>query len=188
MLQTLHHMLDTGRVVPAYGMNLGTVGFLMNRYKSSRPLEERIARARIAVSPLKTKAITNAGTEHEFCAINEVSLLRETRQTAKLEVTVNGKVRMQELACDGVLVATPAGSTAYNLSANGPSCRSARTCWRLPRSARSGPAAGAARSCPTTPGFRSACSIREAPGGRGGRPEGTARRGPRGGAPGPNTS
>jgi NAD+ kinase len=72
---------DTGRVVPAYGMNLGTVGFLMNRYKSSRPLEERIARARrIAVSPLKTKAITNAGTEHEFCAINEVSLLRETRR------------------------------------------------------------------------------------------------------------
>lgn len=121
MLQTLHHMLDTGRVIPAYGMNLGTVGFLMNRYKSSRPLDERIARARrIAVSPLKTKAITNAGTEHEFCAINEVSLLRETRQTAKLEVTVNGKVRMQELACDGVLVATPAGSTAYNLSANGP--------------------------------------------------------------------
>ena len=121
MLQTLHHMLDTGRVVPAYGMNLGTVGFLMNRYKSSRPLEERIARARrIAVSPLKTKAITNAGTEHEFCAINEVSLLRETRQPAKLEVEVNGRIVLPELVCDGVLVATPAGSTAYNLSAHGP--------------------------------------------------------------------
>ena len=65
-------------------------------------------------------AITNGGDEHTFCAINEVSLLRETRQTAKLEVTVNGKVRIAELACDGVLVATPAGSTAYNLSANGP--------------------------------------------------------------------
>jgi NAD+ kinase len=121
MLQTLHQMLDSGRVVPAYGLNLGTVGFLMNKRKSSRPLGERLARARrIEVAPLLTKATTHSGECHHLCAINEVSLLRETRQTAKLEVTVNDKVRIPELACDGVLVATPAGSTAYNLSANGP--------------------------------------------------------------------
>ncbi len=121
MLQTLHHMLDVDRVIPAYGLNLGTVGFLMNRAKSSRSIAERIARARaIAVAPLAMTATTRSGKEKTFCAINEVSLLRETRQTAKLEVSVNGKVRIQELYCDGVLVATPAGSTAYNLSANGP--------------------------------------------------------------------
>jgi NAD+ kinase len=121
MLQTLHHMLDTGRVIPAYGINLGTVGFLMNRYKSSRSITERVAKARaIAVAPLLMEATTQTGERHSSWAINEVSLLRETRQTAKLEVSVNGKVRMPELSCDGVLVATPAGSTAYNLSANGP--------------------------------------------------------------------
>ena len=121
MLQTLHHMLDTGRVIPAFGLNLGTVGFLMNRAKSSRSIGERVAKARaIAVSPLLMEATTNTGEHYSSWAINEVSLLRETRQTAKLEVSVNGKVRMAELSCDGVLVATPAGSTAYNLSANGP--------------------------------------------------------------------
>ena len=121
MLQTLHQMLDDGRVVPAYGINLGTVGFLMNKARSSRPLMERVGRARtIAVAPLAMRAINNSGEVRNFCAINEVSLLRETRQTAKLEVTVNTKVRIAELSCDGVLVATPAGSTAYNLSANGP--------------------------------------------------------------------
>jgi NAD+ kinase len=121
MLQTLHSMLDSKRVVPVYGLNLGTVGFLMNRQRSSKPLRERIARARhIEVAPLLTRATTHSGECHDLCAINEVSLLRETRQTARLEVTVNGKVRIPELSCDGVLVATPAGSTAYNLSANGP--------------------------------------------------------------------
>jgi len=121
MLQTLHQMLDSGRVIPAYGLNLGTVGFLMNRAKSSRSIIERVARARaIAVAPLAMTATTGSGQQETICAINEVSLLRETRQTAKLEVTVNGKVRIPELFCDGVLVATPAGSTAYNLSANGP--------------------------------------------------------------------
>jgi NAD+ kinase len=121
MLQTLHHMLDTGRVIPAYGLNLGTVGFLMNRHKASRPIAERVAKARaIAVAPLLMEATTQTGDHHSSWAINEVSLLRETRQTARLEVSVNGKVRMPELSCDGVLVATPAGSTAYNLSANGP--------------------------------------------------------------------
>jgi len=121
MLQVLHYMLDNDRVLPAYGLNLGTVGFLMNKHKSSRTLEERIARARpVAISPLRMEAITASGETQSCYAINEVSLLRETRQTAKLEVVVNGKTRIPELSCDGVLVATPAGSTAYNLSANGP--------------------------------------------------------------------
>lgn len=121
MLHALHQMLDMGRVIPAYGMNLGTVGFLMNRPKSSRPLAERVARAKgLAVTPLEMTATTGSGKQGTFCAINEVSLLRETRQTARLEITVNAKVRVPELLCDGILVATPAGSTAYNLSANGP--------------------------------------------------------------------
>jgi Predicted sugar kinase len=121
MLQVLHYMLDNDRVMPAYGLNLGTVGFLMNSQKSSRALLERIAKSRpVAISPLRMEAVTAGGETQSCYAINEVSLLRETRQTAKLEVMVNGKVRIPELSCDGVLVATPAGSTAYNLSANGP--------------------------------------------------------------------
>ena len=121
MLHVLHQMLDTGRVIPAYGLNLGTVGFLMNKPKSSRALAERVARARpLAVTPLSMTATTGSGAQQTISAINEVSLLRETRQTALLEVSVNGKVRIPALACDGILVATPAGSTAYNLSANGP--------------------------------------------------------------------
>ena len=95
MLHLLHHMLDVGRVMPVFGVNHGTVGFLMNKVKSSRTIGERVAKARsIAVAPLQMTAFTNAGTEHSFYAINEVSLLRETRQTAKLEVAVNGKVRI----------------------------------------------------------------------------------------------
>jgi NAD+ kinase len=120
MLQTLHHMLDEGRVIPAYGINLGTVGFLMNPHRSGN-IAARLAKARhIAVAPLRMTAVTQDGAHHVHNAINEVSLLRETRQTAKIEVTVNDRVRIPELACDGVLVATPAGSTAYNLSASGP--------------------------------------------------------------------
>ncbi len=121
LLHVLHRMLDLDKVRPVYGLNHGTVGFLMNKAKSSRTIGERVARARpVAVRPLEMTALTNGGSEHSYFAINEVSLLRETRQTAKLEVKVNGKVRMAELACDGIIVATPAGSTAYNLSANGP--------------------------------------------------------------------
>ncbi len=121
MLHVLHQMLDEDRLLPCYGLNLGTVGFLMNRNKSSRTIGERVARAtRLAVKPLQMTAVTQDNYSCTFYAINEVSLLRETRQSAKLEVKVNGKVRMAELAGDGVLVATPAGSTAYNLSANGP--------------------------------------------------------------------
>ena len=121
MLSVLHGMLDAGRVIPAFGVNHGTIGFLMNKAKSSRSIDERLQRAKpVAIVPLEMTAITQAGDQFSYYAINEVSLLRETRQTAKLEVAVNGKVRIPELACDGVLVATPAGSTAYNLSAHGP--------------------------------------------------------------------
>ena len=121
MLQTLHAMLDTGRIIPAYGLNLGTVGFLMNRNRNPETLIKRIGKAKPHhIAPLRMQAETQDGAVHTFCAINEVSLLRETRQTAKLEVTVDDKVRIAELVCDGVLVATPAGSTAYNLSADGP--------------------------------------------------------------------
>ncbi|OBX20616.1 NAD kinase [Erythrobacter sp. QSSC1-22B] len=121
MLQTLHAMLDCGIIKPVYGVNLGTVGFLMNHNRSPEKLLRRIERARsVAVAPLCMEAVRQDGSTQEFCAINEVSLLRETRQTAKIEVSVDDKVRIKELVCDGVLVATPAGSTAYNLSANGP--------------------------------------------------------------------
>ena len=121
MLQTLHAMLDSGRVIPAYGMNRGTVGFLMNRYDKHADVFERLAQARgKVISPLHISAKTQDGTVHEMRAINELSLLRETRQTAKIEITVGSRVRINELVGDGVLVSTPAGSTAYNLSANGP--------------------------------------------------------------------
>ncbi len=98
MLQILHQMLDMGRVIPAYGLNLGTVGFLMNGFKNGRKLLERIDKSRlIAVNPLRVEASTHAGETITCCAINEVSLLRETRQTAKIEVAVNGRVRIPEL-------------------------------------------------------------------------------------------
>jgi NAD+ kinase len=120
MLQTLHGMLEAGTAKPVFGMNRGTFGFLMNDWRLDR-LAERIAGAKIIrVSPLEMQATTVAGKTFAHSAINEVSLLRETRQTAKIEVLVNGHVVMPELVCDGVLVATPAGSTAYNLSAHGP--------------------------------------------------------------------
>ena len=121
MLQSLHAMLDEGMIRPAYGVNLGTVGFLMNRNRQPDKLLGRIARAKPhTIAPLAMEAVTEDGEVHRFCAINEVSLLRETRQTAKIEVSVDDKVRIKELVCDGVLLSTPAGSTAYNLSAGGP--------------------------------------------------------------------
>lgn len=121
MLQTLHEMLDRGKVIPAYGLNRGTVGFMMNKYRNGGNVLNRVQKARpFKFSPLRMDAVTQDGEQHTFLAINEVSLLREMRQTAKIEVSVNGRVRINELVCDGVLLATPAGSTAYNLSANGP--------------------------------------------------------------------
>ncbi|RST32224.1 NAD kinase [Sphingomonas ginkgonis] len=120
MLHTLHDMLDLGHPRPVFGMNRGTVGFLMNEWRMDR-LAERIAGAKpIHVAPLIMKATCVDGNTHSHAAINEVSLLRETRNTAKIEVSVNGRVALPELVADGVLVATPAGSTAYNLSAHGP--------------------------------------------------------------------
>ena len=120
MLKTLHDMLEVGRARPVFGMNRGTIGFLMNEWRLDL-LAERIGAAKaIRVAPLEMVATTVSGETFTHPAINEVSLLRETRQTAKIEVLVNGRVAMPELACDGVLVATPAGSTAYNLSARGP--------------------------------------------------------------------
>jgi len=121
MLHTLHRMLEGDCPhLPVFGMNRGTVGFLMNEWRIDG-LEERIRTAKaIRVAPLEMRATTVAGETFVHAAINEVSLLRETRQTAKIEIAVNGRVALPELACDGVLVATPAGSTAYNLSARGP--------------------------------------------------------------------
>jgi len=120
MLQTLHAMLERHKIVPVFGMNLGTVGFLMNEWRLER-LDERLAEAKhFKVNPLRMEVETVDGEMFSIPAINEVSLLRETSQTAKMEVEINGRRLMPELVCDGVLVATPAGSTAYNLSANGP--------------------------------------------------------------------
>jgi NAD+ kinase len=121
MLHTLHRMLEGECAhLPVFGMNRGTVGFLMNDWRVDG-LPERIANAKaIRVAPLEMRATTVGGQTFTHAAINEVSLLRETRQTAKIEISVNGRVALPQLACDGVLVATPAGSTAYNLSAHGP--------------------------------------------------------------------
>lgn len=118
MLQSLHAGLH--RKVPIYGMNRGTVGFLMNEY-SPDDLLARLARAEtVNINPLRMEARKMDGQVVVSPAINEVSLLRETRQAAKIEISIDGRVRMPELVCDGVLVATPAGSSAYNLSAHGP--------------------------------------------------------------------
>jgi NAD+ kinase len=118
MLETMHRFID--QAVPIYGMNRGTVGFLLNAY-SAENLPRRLQRAQIVrLHPLIMTAETSDGVRHQALAINEVSLHRESRQAAKLRIRVDGKVRLEELICDGVLVATPAGSTAYNLSAHGP--------------------------------------------------------------------
>jgi NAD+ kinase len=118
MLETLHANLGTHPAV--YGMNQGTVGFLMNEYAEEGLIERINAAEQATIHPLAMSAVDTAGCEHQALAINEVSLLRQTRQTAKLRISIDGQVRMSELVCDGALVATPAGSTAYNLSAHGP--------------------------------------------------------------------
>lgn len=118
MLQTLHRHMNTG--IPIYGMNRGSVGFLLNDYREDALLE-RLAAAEISViHPLSMTARDVDGVDHEALAINEVSVFRQTYQAAKLRISVDSTLRMEELICDGVLVATPAGSTAYNLSAHGP--------------------------------------------------------------------
>ncbi|HEY4774116.1 MAG TPA: NAD kinase [Xanthobacteraceae bacterium] len=118
MLQTLHKFMTAGK--PIYGMNRGTIGFLMNEFHAEN-LRERLAAARVTViHPLVMRALDADGRTQEFRAINEVSLFRESYQAARLRILVDGKERLTELVADGVLVATPAGSTAYNLSAMGP--------------------------------------------------------------------
>ena len=118
MLQTLHRFRD--RDIPIYGMNRGTVGFLLNTYREDG-LTERLASAqRVRIHPLIMEAVDASGGRHRAPAFNEVSLLRQTFQAAKLRISIDGRVRLEELICDGIIVATPAGSTAYNLSAHGP--------------------------------------------------------------------
>ena len=118
MLQTLHRHGGAGK--PVFGMKLGSIGFLMNQYRDDE-LVQRLALAEPAhLRPLEMLAQTESGTTTGSLAYNEVSLLRQTRQAAKLRISIDGKLRLSELACDGALVSTPAGSTAYNLSAHGP--------------------------------------------------------------------
>ncbi len=118
MLATLHR--TQALPAPVYGMNRGTVGFLMNTYGED-DLLDRLADAEVAlINPLEMRATCADGTQHMALAINEVSMLRQGPQAAKLRISVDGRLRMEELVCDGALVSTPAGSTAYNYSAHGP--------------------------------------------------------------------
>jgi NAD+ kinase len=118
MLQTLHGSMHLE--VPVYGMNCGTIGFLMNEYAVDGLMERLDAAEETVINPLAMRATGRDGALHEALAINEVSLLRAGPQAAKLKITIDGRVRMEELVCDGALVSTPAGSTAYNYSAHGP--------------------------------------------------------------------
>ena len=118
VLETLHRHME--RHVPIFGMNRGTIGFLMNSYAEA-DLPRRLGEAQsVQLTPLRMTVTTTTGETHEALAVNEVSLLRQTRQAAKIRIRIDDTVRMPELICDGVLVSTPAGSTAYNLSAHGP--------------------------------------------------------------------
>jgi NAD+ kinase len=118
MLQTMHANMNSGRQI--FGMNRGSVGFLMNEFHEGK-LHERIEAALPeTIRPLEMTAVTDAGKVYKAYAINEVSLLRQSYQAAKIRILVDGKLRLDELICDGVLLSTPAGSTAYNLSARGP--------------------------------------------------------------------
>ncbi|MBL4615527.1 MAG: NAD kinase, partial [Magnetovibrio sp.] len=117
MLRSLHKYL--ARKVPIFGMNRGSVGFMMNEYREAGLLRRLQRAAPITLHPLRMTAIDARGKTHEALAFNEVSLLRYRRLAAKLRIKVDGKVRLEEMICDGALVSTPAGSTAYNLSAHG---------------------------------------------------------------------
>ena len=118
MLQTLHRFRE--RDLPIYGMHRGSVGFLMNTYREEGLVERLTAAQSVTIHPLMMEAVTSSGMRHRAPAFNEVSLLRQSYQAAKLRISIDGKMRLEELICDGVIVATPAGSTAYNLSAHGP--------------------------------------------------------------------
>jgi NAD+ kinase len=118
MLQTLHKSMTSGK--PIYGMHRGTIGFLMNDFSADK-LEERLTAAQVTViHPLRMTTTDTRGTTQEFRAINEVSIFRASYQAARLRILVDGRERLGDLAADGILVATPAGSTAYNLSVQGP--------------------------------------------------------------------
>lgn len=118
MLEAIHRHMALG--IPIYGMNRGTVGFLLNEFDEEN-LQERLANAEAeTLRPLHMRVTTDSGVQQDAYGFNEVSLLRQTRQAANLRVSIDGKVRIDRLMCDGCLVATPAGSTAYNLSAHGP--------------------------------------------------------------------
>jgi NAD+ kinase len=118
LLQTVHKYLKDG--VPIFGMNRGSVGFLLNDFSEDNLIERIIRSESTLISPLSMTATARDGHEHRALAFNEVSLLRQSHQGAKLRIVIDGKVRLDELICDGALVSTPAGSTAYNLSAHGP--------------------------------------------------------------------
>lgn len=118
MLRTLHNTQHLD--VPVYGMNRGTIGFLMNEYDDLNLLERLSQAEEEVINPLAMKAMDQSGKLHEALAINEVSLLRAGPQAARLKISVDGRVRLEELVCDGALLSTPAGSTAYNYSAHGP--------------------------------------------------------------------
>ncbi len=118
MLETLHK--NIGRDVPVFGMNCGSVGFLMNEYSAENLIERLKKTEQTQIRPLRMTGKTFDGEDFDALAINEVSLLRQTHQSAKIRVSIDGKVRLEQLVADGILLCTPAGSTAYNLSAHGP--------------------------------------------------------------------
>ena len=118
MLEILHGTID--RQLPIYGMNLGTVGFLLNQFEADDLLDRLNRAGRVPLHPLRMRVVCRSGEVRLGLGINEVSLFRETRQAANLCIEIDGVTRLPQLVCDGVLVATPAGSTAYNLSAHGP--------------------------------------------------------------------
>lgn len=118
MLETVHSVLDTGQAI--FGMNRGSVGFLMNEFETDSLIDRIAAATETIIHPLNMTVTDKQGTTHSALAFNEVSMLRQRHQAAKLRISIDGKVRLDELVCDGIIVATPAGSTAYNLSAHGP--------------------------------------------------------------------
>ena len=118
MLRALHESIKYKK--PVYGMNRGSIGFLLNEYREQGIIERLKAARTVTLNPLRMKVTTMTGAAQDALAVNEVSLLRETRQAAKLRITIDGIVRLDELICDGIIFSTPAGSTAYKLSAHGP--------------------------------------------------------------------
>ncbi len=118
MLETLRHHIQ--KPVKVFGMNRGTVGFLMNEYNEEHLIQRIRAATLVTLHPLRMQVKRKTGKIEEALAINEVSLLRQSSQTAKIQIKIDNTVRMEELLCDGIIVSTPAGSTAYNLSAHGP--------------------------------------------------------------------